>query len=192
MRVLICFLLVLAFGCNDAGLLVTPDDNGGTSLAKHDEAKMVPLKGTATFATDLTAVPPVLDCGYGEDFTRRFTGEGNYSHLGSMTIVIESDECFVNLDDMTLGVIGRMTITAANGDQLQGTWGGKMYAPNPDGGVLWDFYAYTGVHPVEITGGTGRFEGASGYVGGGGTFDYGTLTGTYWIDGMLSSVGSLN
>jgi hypothetical protein len=187
-----CFLLILAFGCNDAELLVAPDEDGGTSLAKHHEPKMVPFKGDATFAADLTVVPPVNDCGFGEQFFRRFNGEGNYSHLGFMTIVIESDECWINPDDFTLGTKGPMTITAANGDQLYGNWAGKMYGPNPDGGPnLWDFYAYTGLHPVEITGGTGRFEEAHGYVAGGGTFDRTTLTGTYWIDGMLSSVGSL-
>jgi len=191
MRVLFCFLLLLALGCNDTELLVTPDDNGGTSLAKHHEAKMVPFKGDATFAPDLTLVPPVLDCGYGEVFFRRFTGEGIFSHLGVTTFIGESDACWVNAD-LTLGVSGHSTLVAANGDELLGVWGLKTPGPPPGGTVSnWEFYPYAGDYPVEFTGGTGRFEGASGYAGGAGTFDYGTMSATYWMDGIISSVGSL-
>ncbi len=191
MRVLVCLLVVLAFGCNDSELLVTPHDNGATSLAKHHEAMMVPIKGDATFTPDLTLVPPVLDCGHGEVFFRRFTGEGVFSHLGATTFVGVSDDCWVN-PDFTLGVTGRSTLTAANGDELWGVWGLKTPGPPPGGTVSnWEFYPYAGDYPVEFTGGTGRFDDASGYTAGAGTFDYGTMTATYWMDGMISSVGSL-
>ena len=193
MRLLMCFFLVLAFGCSDAELLVTPDDNGETSLAKHHEAKMVPIKGDATFAADLTV--PILFCldvdtgEVGDVFFGRFTGEAIYSHLGATTFVGVSDDCWV--DDETLGVTGRATFTAANGDELWAIWGLTGQAGINEGVAEWSFYEYAGDYPVEFTGGTGRFEGAYGHIGGAGTFDYSDLTGTWWSDGVISSVGSV-
>jgi hypothetical protein len=185
----VLFALVVV-GC-DVGPLADLDPGNATVMA--DKApKLVPVKGKAIFRADLTAVPPVLDCGYGEVFFHRFDAEGVLSHVGSVANVIDIDECWINLGDGTLGVKGRFTITAANGDQLLGDWAGKMYGPNPDGGPnLWDFYAYDAAHPVQYTGGTGRFDGASGFAAGGGTFDRTTQTGTYRLDGLISSVGSL-
>jgi hypothetical protein len=187
-----CLLLVLAFGCNDAELLVTPDDNGATSLAKHHEAKMVPIEGDATFAADLTV--PILLCldvdtgEVGDVFFGRFTGEGIYAHLGAITFVGVSDDCWV--DGETLGVTGRATFTAANGHELWTIWGLTGQAGINEGVAEWSFYEYAGDYPVEFTGGTGRFEGASGHLRGAGTFDYSDLTGTWWSDGVISSVGS--
>jgi hypothetical protein len=178
-------------GC-DVGAPVDPGNATASDVAANKTPKMVPIKGKATFVADLTVVPPVVECGFGQTFFRRLNAEGVLSHLGSMTNVIEIDECWINLDDFTLGAKGTYNQTAANGDQLRGRWGGKMYGDDPDGGPnLWDFYAYDADHPLEYTGGTGRFEGAYGYGEGGGTFDRTTLEGTYWVDGMLSSVGSL-
>ena len=77
MCVLTCVLVVLKFGCNDSELQVTPDDDCATSLTTRDEVNMVPFKGDAIFAADLTLVPPVNDCGFGEQFFRRFSGESN-------------------------------------------------------------------------------------------------------------------
>lgn len=182
------FALVVA-GC-DTGTLVDPGNQAAEVAGKA--ATMVPVKGSATFAADMTVVPPVLDCGSGQVFFRRFTGEGVFSHLGLMTIVIESSECWLDFGDGTLNVKGSWAQRAANGDMLYGTWGGKMYEADPAGGPNpWVFYAHDSDHPLEYTGGTGRFLGVTGFAEGGGTFDATSLSGSYRLEGVISSVGSL-
>jgi hypothetical protein len=141
---------------------------------------------------DLTADPVVLDCGYGEVFFQVFNAEGIHSHLGRSTGRMVTDDCWVNLSDMSLGVKGTVTLTADNGDELWGVWGLKSPGlPPGETLAVWDFYAYAASDPLQFTGGTGRFEGAYGSASGGGTFDRATLLGTYWFEGALSSVGSL-
>jgi hypothetical protein len=44
---------------------------------------------------------------------------------------------------------------------------------------------------LQHTGGTGRFNRAYGFAAGGGTVNQITPSGTYGLEGMLSSVGSL-
>ncbi len=186
-----CVVLALVVAGCDSGTLVDPGSSTAGVTVAGKAPMMVPIKADATFAADLTVVPPVIDCGYGQAFPARFNAEGIYSHLGSTTIVIEGDACWVNAD-FSVGVRGHVTLVAANGDELWGVWGLKSPGP-PPGETLsnWDFYPYAGDYPLEFTGGTGRFEGAYGFAAGGGTYDRATLTGTYWFEGMVSSVGSL-
>jgi hypothetical protein len=189
------FAGLLLVGCVDNPLSdLTPADDSATlqeqALAKAPQ--MVPIKGDATFAADMTV--PILLCldvdtgEVGDVFFGRFTGEAIYSHLGATTFVGVSDDCWV--DSGTLAVTGRGTLTAANGDELWILWGLTGQAGINEGVAEWSFYEYAGDYPVEFTGGTGRFEGAYGHIGGAGTFDYSDLTGTWWSEGVISSVGS--
>jgi hypothetical protein len=97
-------------------------------------------------------------------------GEGQMMHLGDATWYADMWACF---DGSQTGV---MEFTAANGDQLfgffEGTWAGMPPAPVTFQGTFW------------ITGGTGRFEGATAT----GTY-VGSAEGTEGIltfDGMLT------
>ncbi len=187
-----CLLSVLVVAGCDVGALVDPGNSTAASEVAGKAPKMVPTKGSATFVADLTADPVVLDCGYGEVFFHAFTGEGLFSHLGASTIAMVADTCWVNLGDLSEGVRGTVIITAANGDELWAVAGLKSPGP-PPGETLaaWDFYPYAASDPIQFTGGTGRFEEAYGFASGSGTFDRATRMGTFWFDGVLSSVGSL-
>jgi hypothetical protein len=77
-------------------------------------------------------------------------GSGTATHLGRYTY--EADECF---NPVTGAFSGLPIITAANGEQLFGTYTGQV-APTGDPGVV----SY--VEQMAIAGGTGRFAGASG------------------------------
>jgi hypothetical protein len=71
---------------------------------------------------------------------------GEATHLGR--VVVSWSHC---PDEPNYLVDGRMTITAANGDTLNGTYN---YDPNSTSNSI----------PTTITGGTGRFAGATGTV----------------------------
>jgi hypothetical protein len=82
-------------------------------------------------------------------------GTGTISHLGRVSWVTE--HCF-QLSSATFGEAD-LVIVAANGDMLFGTYDGAMTG------------ATTFVEEMVITGGTGRFVGASGVVAESGWFD---------------------
>lgn len=97
------------------------------------------------------------------------SGTGVISHLGAVSWVTE--HCF----QLGTGTFGdaRLVITAANGDRVYGTYDGVMTGET------------TFAETLTITGGTGRFAGASGTVDETGWFDpvtgYMEVTGTGWI-----------
>jgi len=93
---------------------------------------------------------------------------------------------FFILDVTTLSYVGGVTWVAANGDEVFSTFAGQ-FVPSATPGVL------DNVESGEIVGGTGRFEGATGPVIGGGQVDAATLLplGPYPIVGTISSPGSL-
>ena len=76
---------------------------------------------------------------------------GNATHLGRFTLSMPHE---VNLADTPISATGTFVFIAANGDQVSGTFTGLI-----------DSGAPPVVHVTEtaaITGGTGRFAGASG------------------------------
>lgn len=84
------------------------------------------------------------------------TGTGNASHMGAIT--------FMATDCVTPGPTsfsfsnGKLTITAANGDELSAIYSGTLL-PIPNTAP---FTLYTISGRFTVTGGTGRFSGASG------------------------------
>ena len=108
--------------------------------------EQVPLKGSETGQFSLT---PGGVCPAGS-LQIDVAGSGNATHIGDYTVAAR--EC---LNPTTLLVFsGGVTIAAANGDTIIGTYSGEVSITAE--GVL------TYEHDVEITGGTGRFAEASG------------------------------
>jgi hypothetical protein len=103
---------------------------------------------------------------------------GHATHLGRFT---GKAQVVQNVVDGSY--VGSYTWTAANGDTIFGTFSGQLI-PTGTPGVFDNFE-----HSI-VTGGTGRFEGATGNSTLTGQLDTITLSFLYPIDGTLSSVGS--
>jgi hypothetical protein len=103
------------------------------------------------------------------------TGTGEATLIGRYTMVAGEHV------DLATGAItdGFFTLTAANGDTISGTYSGQAL-PGLTG------YVVSG----PITGGTGRFAGATGFLVWHGTLDAAALTGSDVVTGTISSVGS--
>ena len=152
-------LLLVALALVLAGLV-------SVAPAAADDA-VVPFK--AVYETQPTQVGYDFETGV---ITLAIPGEGRSTHLGESTWYADS---WVDTNDFPFVQTGVMEFTAANGDRLFGTFAGL--------GVP------TGLTSVEfrgdftITGGSGRFEGATAT----GTY-YGTADGSegmLYFDGML-------
>jgi hypothetical protein len=77
---------------------------------------------------------------------------------------------------------GEFTLTAANGDQLLGTYFGKFVPPDPP--------LFSIDRHFTFTGGTGRFAGASGGGDASGVQNLATGDATVSLEGTISSGGS--
>jgi hypothetical protein len=155
--------LVLAAACeNGTSELVGPQVN----FAKAAARKMVPFKGSMTMQASDAKVP---GCG-GQGAT--LTKAGHATHLGRFTAF--STQCA----DAT-GITGQTTFTAANGDQLRVTYSVTVDPSSsfPD--------LRTGL-VLTVTGGTGRFEGATGRITGVGAFNALTGVGSASLVGVIS------
>lgn len=144
---------------------------------RSNAADFVPFKATwvgVTVAADLSNFPIVAVVA---------SGEGEGTELGHFTMVSP------HLNNVfTFDLWGTQNFTAANGDTLSASFAGKL-TPNPDGSL-------SGTLPCVITGGTGRFAGATG------NYDFAItavpladgsgFASTATITGVISSVGSLN
>ena len=141
---------------------------GGASLA----VKEVPFKGV--FSGTGTAVTggrcPVL--------TVQILGTGHATHLGRLTT--NQSHC---ADPTSLEFTsGEFTLTAANGDQLIGAYSGEFIPLEPP------LFSIDG--QFTFTGGTGRFDGATGGGGASGVQNLVTGEATVELVGSISSVGS--
>src|SRR5262245_47664543 len=105
--------------------------------------QLVPLKGTWTGRT-VSAVPVSPDLVFVVA-----SGSGEASHLGQFTMVSPHYTVL-----STLAVYGQQLFTAANGDTLTADFTGQFH-PTPTGDLEATLSA-------TITGGTGRFSGATG------------------------------
>jgi len=107
-------------------------------------ANSVPFKGSwsgVTVSAEFSNFPPIVDI--------VAEGTGQLTHLGRYFMSSPH-----TTDVFTGETIGDQIFTAANGDTLTAFCAG-FPQPQPDGDVI-------GSLDCEITGGTGRFEGASG------------------------------
>ena len=108
----------------------------------------------------------------------RLIGTGNATQLGSFTVDVP------HTVDLTTGIgIGIMTFTAANGDTLTAGFTGQ-------GTPTTDPVVFSIVETATITGGTGRFAGATGSFIVTRSFSFATSLTTGSIEGTISSPGA--
>lgn len=133
--------------------------------------KAVPFKGSS--AQQAVSAVPTPD----PDVVFVTTvGGGNATHLGKFTFVSPH---FSGLSDFSIG--GTQEFTAANGDKLFADISGQLeFGISPDGRPT-----LSGPVAGAITGGTGRFEGATGSYTFSLVFDLQTLSSTGEIDGVI-------
>jgi hypothetical protein len=154
---------ILALTCLLAGvLLIAP-----FAAANVGAVKSVPLTGKDTFSSTVIG-------GSGSVIYTADSGSGTATHLGRFTMTAGE-----TVDSMTVRN-GTFTLAAANGDTVSGTYSGT---------ILPGLVGYHVSGP--ITGGTGRFAGATGAIIFDGTVDPATLTGSDVISGTITSVGSI-
>jgi hypothetical protein len=172
----LCLVAVLAAGCERAGPIEPGAElhvahaAGGASAAQAD--KQVPFRGTFTY-TDVLA--PGGRC---PTLTDEIRGTGYATHLGRFTTV--QSHCVA--PPSLAFTDGRYSFTAANGDQMRGTYSGVLVPLAPP------VYAVDG--RWTITGGTGRFAGATGGGDASGELNLAASSGTVVLDGTISTVGS--
>jgi hypothetical protein len=127
--------------------LATADNHLAT--AENAQAEQgIPFKGFYTTTAQRLQPPPIIQ--------ERITGTGQATYLGQSTFVATVT---VNLTTAPpFAVSGTAVFTAANGDQFYTHFAGTS-TPNADG-------TSTGVLHHTVTGGTGRFENATGNITG--------------------------
>lgn len=116
--------------------------------SSNNQPAEMPIKGAYHTSSQILSGPPML--------STQITGIGQSSHLGRGSFVAYSTVNFTTPPPFSLG--GTAVFTAANGDEFYTTFTGTA---TPTG---------TGSNEIEmhhtITGGTGRFENASGTIDG--------------------------
>jgi hypothetical protein len=140
MRLIVLGVCLFAAACSGQTLnSVTAPTSAGVGLAQTAEQSgaELPVRGSFTSVTEL--VPP--------DPHARGTLTGTASHVGQFVAI------FTGIVEGNTAA-GTFTLTAANGDQLSGAWEGVGEFVGPGQVRL--------TEEATITGGTGRFAGASG------------------------------
>jgi hypothetical protein len=132
----------------------------------------VPFRGVVS--GQVISITPLDEC---NQLTEAVNG-GNATHLGRFTGTAQ----FV-LDVCDLTYVGSYVFTAANGDTISGPFIGS-FTPTDVQGV------FDNTESAFITGGTGRFTGATGTFNLGGQVNLDTGTFSFPWEGTISSVGS--
>jgi hypothetical protein len=169
---MVAVITAVALACDGSRVPTAPVQSGEEVVGRSSAARLVPFKGT--FSAIGTAAPgdrcPAL--------TVHIEGTGTATHLGSLTTV--QSHC---VEPPSLAFTnGEFTLTAANGDQLFGTYEGEFLPLEPPVFTLDGRFTFTG--------GTGRFDGATGGGDASGTQDLATGAATVVLEGSISSVGS--
>lgn len=159
-------------GCDGSGGPTAPSTSAAGAGGASAAAEQVPFKGT--FNATGTAVAgdrcPVL--------TVEIHGTGNATHLGRLT----NDQSHCAAPPSLAFTDGVFTLTAASGDQVRGTYFGEFVPLDPP--------LFTVDGHFTITGGTGRFAGATGGGDASGVQNLATGEVTVSLVGTISSVGS--
>ena len=132
----------------------------------------VPFKASVV-TQEKTGLNPDCPSGFGGTTT----GTGKSTHMGKVSIA--ASDCITPVDNHYT-FIGKLTITAANGDKLSGNYSGSLVPT--DTIPVYSFSNAT----FQITGGTGRFSKASGSVEIQGNQDIKTGKGKMEADGTIS------
>jgi hypothetical protein len=143
-----------------------------TPAASHGAEHERPFGGRCD--TDITISPPVA--GDAPNVLRlHIEYVCQLAHLGRTTAIAEQIVTFTGAN--TAISSNTTTYTAANGDQLFVSWAGTATSSGPDN-------TFSG--PETITGGTGRFAGATGSTWVSGTASFATMTGQFTSVGTIS------
>jgi hypothetical protein len=138
---------------------------------------MVPIHLRETAYTPADAVLVVCEPAFaGVALPDRLSASGVSSHLGKISSIITHSACGVDLSTGIVSLNGTATHTAASGDLLLETWSGTFA-----GTVL--------TLDVTFTGGTGRFQNATGWGTLQGNIDPVAGTGYWTLRGRISSPG---
>jgi hypothetical protein len=150
---------------------------GSANAGVHE----VPISGSETTLADPSVLVDCLlpDGSVATQFPAVIHGTGRFTHLGKTTSVITTNSCLVNLSNGGLDFLGEADHVAANGDVLHALFGGTALT---DGTLDFEF--------VTFSGGTGRFENATGSADAQGFSNAADGTGEFSFEGMISSVGS--
>jgi hypothetical protein len=132
----------------------------------------VPLKASVV-TQEKSGLNPDCPSGFGGSST----GTGKSSHMGKISIA--ASDCIMPVDNH-YEFIGKLTITAANGDKLSGDYSGSLVPT--DTVPVYSFSNAT----FQITGGTGRFSKANGSAEIKGDQDIKTGKGKMEVDGTVS------
>jgi len=133
--------------------------------------EQVPFKGSLDGIVTVTGTPPIVSV--------LVNASGNATKLGRFSLVIPH-----LVDRTTRTATGSYFFTAANGDTLSADFTGQS-TPSTTPGVL------SIVENATITGGTGRFAGASGSFTVQRYFDTASRTTTGSFKGTISTTGSV-
>lgn len=142
------------------------------------EPKLVPFHGTFAGSSEVRAVPPRLFIAG--------TGEGRATHLGAADWTFDE---IVTLGQVVAGcptlgttaIYTAGTLTAANGDTVTVVGSGTGCPTSPTTATILDVFT--------VTGGTGRFEGASGNLTSVTFVNQATRGFVVTFDGQLSAPG---
>ena len=132
----------------------------------------VPLKISAV-TQEIAGLNP--DCP--SRFGGATTGTGKSTHMGNISVT--ASDCITPVDTHYT-FIGKLTLTAANGDKLTGDYSGSLVPT--DTALVYSFSDAT----FQITGGTGRFSKASGSAELQGSQDIKTGKGKMEAEGTIS------
>lgn len=161
--------LVGCAGPEGDGVLTAPSalsaPNGGSTVLLENAPFTGRDSGTFEFTQD--------SCAAGLVPLRTHT-TGTATLIGAYSF--ETQECF---DNATLTFSGSFTITAPNGDRLSGAYAGNVTA-------FLDEVTAVSVFTATVTGGTGRFAGATGTLSGTGQANLATFLESRTFSGTIS------
>lgn len=164
-------LVVFSVGCAGPNSPAAPSANPGISgFGLTESQASVPFKGSFEGSQTLTPGTPPFG-------TVNGAATGTGTHLGQFTVVFPHTVNFA-----TRTGVGTYTFTAANGDTLTASFTGAATG-SPQVSI---------VEHATVTGGTGRFAGATGTFTAQRQFDQSTGVTTGTFEGEISSVGSGN
>lgn len=174
----------LATGCAGSSSPTAPTGAAPAAISLNGSMSALSVMGDSAQSSRAAALVPFngsLEGEYGEPsgefpiFHESIGGEGHATHLGRYALAIEET---VNL--LNASAVGTLVLSAANGDTVTGTFTGHAQ-PGPLVSIT---------EEATITGGTGRFAGATGSFVINRVFDPAKRTTTGSFEGSISWTGA--
>jgi hypothetical protein len=151
----------------------------GGQMAQADSREGVPIKGSFQGTVQVTPIPQAE-----MSFQVVYSATGTVSHLGQVQATLVTPQVKVGAMQLTLLTPKwKGTITAANGDQLFGTY----VLPGTINLTATGTFSFNA--DLVVQGGTGRFANAQGQAQASGTANIFTRTFNVEIAGWISKVG---